>query len=63
MLSRYCIVNVTNSKTIEFRMFASGNVKWAQYCVELVNYLVENAFHLNVDAFNAAVDMLASKYA
>jgi len=53
---RYRAINITNDKTIEFRMFRSGDVKWAQYCVKLVAYMVENAKHLNADAFWAFVD-------
>jgi len=54
--ARYRAINTTNEKTIEFRMFRSGDVKWAQYCVKLVAYMVENAKHLNMDAFWAFVD-------
>lgn len=48
--TRYNAVNTTNSETIEFRMFASGHDVWAAYCVDMVCYLIQNAYHLNVDA-------------
>jgi hypothetical protein len=54
---RYKAINTTNDKTIEFRMFSSGPVAWAQYCTHLVEYLINNANHLNVDAAYAASDM------
>jgi len=37
-------------------MFRSGDVTWAQYCVKLIAYMVENAKHLHSDAFWAFVD-------
>lgn len=55
--SRYWALNLTRKDTIEFRVFRSGDVKWAQYCVKLVNYMMENATRLNKDAFFAFVDM------
>ncbi len=55
--TRYCAVNTKNGKTIEFRMFASGDVKWAQYCVDMVDYLIRNAYHLNVEAARAFHDL------
>lgn len=55
--NRYNAINLTNDATVEFRVFRSGNVKWAQYCVKLVEYMLTNAFHLNKDAFFAFVDM------
>lgn len=54
---RYCAINTTNDNTVEFRMFSSGDVKWAQYCVKLVEYLVNNAKHLNMEALYAFVDL------
>lgn len=48
--SRYRAVNITNDKTIELRMFSSGNAAWACYCVKLADYLVTFAHQLNVDA-------------
>lgn len=54
---RYYCLNITNEKTVEFRMFRSGDVKWAQYCVKLVEYMIVNSTHLNKDAFFAFVDM------
>jgi len=55
--TRYLALNNDNKDTIEFRVFRSGDLKWAQYCVLLVEYMVENAKHLNSDAFFAFVDM------
>ncbi len=55
--SRYCMINLTNKATIEFRMFSGGNAKWARYCVRMVDYMVKNAYHLNIDAIYAASDM------
>jgi hypothetical protein len=54
--SRYHVINSTNEHTIEFRMFKSGDEKWALYTVACVEYLMQNAYHLNVDAFYAFVD-------
>lgn len=54
---RYFALNTTRKDTVEFRMFRSGDVKWAQYCVKLVNYMMENVNTLNKDAFFAFVDM------
>lgn len=48
--SRYRAVNITNSKTNEFRMFASGSEKWAHFCVDMAEYLVKNAYYLNFEA-------------
>ena len=58
---RYCMVNMTNEKTIEFRMFASGGAKWARYCVRMADYMVKNALHLNIDAIYAASDMFKAQ--
>ena len=55
--SRYLAVNTENTKTIEFRMFASGPADWAKYCVKMAEYLVVNAYHLNLDAALAFKDM------
>lgn len=54
---RYRAVNVTNTKTNEFRMFSSGDCAWAQYCVDMAEYLVKNAYHLNFDAATAFKEM------
>lgn len=54
---RYFALNTTRKDTVEFRVFRSGDVKWAKYCVGLVNYMMENANTLNKDAFFAFVDM------
>lgn len=54
---RYYAMNLTRKDTIEFRVFRSGDVKWAQYCVKLVNYMMNQANTLNKDAFFAFVDM------
>jgi len=56
-VSRYRAVNITNDATIEFRMFRSGNAIWAGYCIDMVEYLIDNAFHLNCDALMAFHDM------
>jgi hypothetical protein len=55
--NRYCMVNNTNDHTIEFRMFAPGNEAWALYCVDLAQYLVQNAHHLSTDGIRAFRDM------
>jgi hypothetical protein len=55
-ITRYNCVNNENSKTIEFRMFKSGDAAWCRYCVDMAVYLVENAHHLNFAAFSAFVD-------
>jgi len=54
--TRYSALNTENKATVEFRVFRSGDLKWAQYCVLLVEYIMENAKHLNKDAFFAFVD-------
>lgn len=54
--SRYVAVNLTRTDTVEFRMFASGGVAWARYCVDMATYLVENARQLNIDALLAFKD-------
>lgn len=50
---RYVAVNISNKATIEFRMFSSGDAKWAAYCVAMAAYLVKNAHHLDYDAMVA----------
>lgn len=55
--SRYMGINTTNKDTIEFRMFSSGDAKWARYCVKMVEYLIDNANHLNIEAALAFRDM------
>lgn len=50
---RYRSINTTNTHTNEFRMFKSGDEEWAQYCIDCSKYMVENAKHLNLDAFYA----------
>lgn len=54
---RYGMVNTTNEKTVELRMFSSGDAKWAQYCVKMADWLVRNAFQLNLEAAYAARDL------
>lgn len=54
--TRYNAINNNNKATIEFRMFRSGNAEWATYCVDCVEYMINNAYRLNVDAFNAFRD-------
>ena len=55
--TRYAAINVENEHTIEFRMFRSGDNEWACYCVDMVEYLVQNAYKLNLDAAYAFRDM------
>lgn len=54
---RYCAINITNKDTIEFRMFKSGDAAWCRYCVDMVEYLINNSRTLNVDAAMAFKDM------
>lgn len=54
---RYFSLNTTRNDTVEFRMFSSGDLGWAQYCLGLVNYMMQQANTLNKDAFFAFVDM------
>ena len=60
--SRYLAVNIENKNTIEFRMFASGSADWAKYCVKMVEYLVVNANHLNLDAALAFKDLYFKEF-
>lgn len=53
---RYMAINMTNEKTIEFRMFKSGSPEWACYCVDMVQYLITNANTLNLSAITAFRD-------
>lgn len=55
--SRYLAVNTQPTKTIEIRSFASGDLKWAQWCVLFAEYLVVNAKHLNAEACRAFYDL------
>jgi len=55
-VSRYSAINTENKATIEFRVFASGDAKWAQYCVAITKYMIDNAKHLNIDAMYAFYD-------
>ncbi len=48
--SRYCAINITNEATTEIRSFASGDIRWAKWCVDFSVYLTEHAKHLNLDA-------------
>lgn len=57
LIDRYHAINFTNKDTIEFRMFKSGSPEWAKYCVDCVCYLIEHAYHLNVDACLAFRDL------
>lgn len=54
--SRYSAMNDDNKATIEFRVFKSGDAKWCCYCVDMVQYLIENARQLNIDAILAFRD-------
>lgn len=60
--TRYNAINNENKDTVEFRMFRSGSCSWAQYCVDTVVYLIENAYHLNKDALFAFRDISFKKY-
>lgn len=51
--TRYSAVNVENKHTVEIRVFHSGDAEWARYCVDCVKYMVDHAYHLNVEAFSA----------
>lgn len=53
---RYHAINMSNTHTNEFRMFKSGDLAWALYCVDCVKYMVDNAYTLNVSAFSAFRD-------
>ena len=55
--TRYLAVNTENKATIEFRMFSSGSADWAKYCVKMAEYLVCNAYYLNLDAALAFKDL------
>ncbi len=59
---RYSSVNIQNTNTIEFRMFASGDHKWAAYCVNMTKFMVENYNTLNYEQLLAARDMLTHNY-
>lgn len=54
--SRYLPINSENKHTYEFRVFKSGNAEWCCYCVDMVEYLINNAHHLNIDAIMAFRD-------
>jgi hypothetical protein len=54
--TRYQTINTTNTNTIEFRMFKSGDPKWCCYCVDMVEYLINNANQLNISAVSAFRD-------
>lgn len=55
--TRYAAINNENISSIEFRMFKSGNAEWACYCVDMVKYLIDNAYRLNIDAIMAFRDI------
>lgn len=40
--SRYRAINIRPQHTVEFRMFSSGDERWAIYCVRLVEWMVNN---------------------
>jgi len=40
--SRYSMINTTNAHTIEFRMFSSGDWRWAQECVRRTALMVRH---------------------
>lgn len=56
-IGRYAAINITNSATVEFRMFRSGGPEWAAYCVDMAKYLTENARTINLGAIYAFRDM------
>lgn len=58
---RYRSINITNKATIEFRMFKSGDAAWCRYCVDMVEYLINNAHHLNWDAVSAFKELHESR--
>ena len=60
--SRYCAINTTNKATIEFRMWRSGDAKWAQQCVRMAEFMVENAFSLTEEKLFAFRDLLDGNY-
>ncbi len=55
--SRYLAINTTNTPTVEFRMFRSGDGQWATYCIECTKYMVEHAHHLSIDGLLAFRDL------
>jgi hypothetical protein len=59
--TRYNAINIENAKTFEFRVFASGNGAWACYCVSMVEYLINNANTLNLDAIYAFRELALPK--
>ncbi len=50
---RYGAVNTTNDHTNEVRMFRSGTLEWAKYCVAMSKYMVENAYTLTEHGMSA----------
>jgi hypothetical protein len=48
--TRYLAINNENEHTIEFRGFASGAEAWPHWCVDFVTYLINHAYHLNIEA-------------
>lgn len=56
--TRYNAINNENSKTIEFRMFSSGSIEWACYCIDMVQYMIHMAKNLTIDGINAEADRL-----
>jgi len=53
---RYTAINAENKHTFEFRVFSSGNAAWCKYCVDMVEYLIKQAYILNIDAIHAFRD-------
>lgn len=51
---RYTMVNFTNIKTFEFRMFASGDWRWAQECVRRVRAMIRIRGPINYQTLRAA---------
>lgn len=61
--SRYHAVNITPTPTVEFRMFsAKAHPKWGMYCLDMVEYLIQQSTALNLDAIYAFRDMKYTEY-
>lgn len=55
-ITRYSAINIEPEATIEFRVFKSGNNEWCKYCVSMVEYLIAQAYTLNLSAIYAFRD-------
>lgn len=54
---RYCSINRTNTTTIEFRMFKSGDVAWAKECLRRTKLLIE---HKGDYSYESLMDLFTS---